>query len=184
MSPPTKSGWYTQSLLYILQGTVMTGGTTPMVIASAGMDSQNYISLIGNGGTDYTAILNTTAAGASIAWAGGSGSPNYEIFGTGWATGGIALSAAAAGSTSVTTTCVQTGAGPGLLTYSWTNPLSVTGTTLTGVYGFIIYNHAATAPVTKPMILLIYVGTGYNTVSGTFGITPSGSGLSQLTLTQ
>jgi hypothetical protein len=35
-----------------------------------------------------------------------------------------------------------------------------------------------------PCLLTIYVGTGYNTVNGTFGITPSGTGLSQLTLTQ
>lgn len=180
MSPPTKSGWYTQSLPYALSGTAITGGAATQLLT--GQDTQNYLSLIGNGGTDYTAVLNTTAATTNIAWAGGSGSPNYEIFGTGWVTGGVQLSVAAAGGP-VTTTIVQTGAGPGLLTYSWTNPLSITGTTLTGMYGFIIYNHSATSPVTKPMILLIYVGTGYNTVAGTFGITPSGSGLSQLTLT-
>jgi hypothetical protein len=179
----SKSGWYTQSLLYMLQGTTMTGGTTPMVLASSSMDSQNYISLIGAGPTDYAVNVATGGATTAIAWAGGSGTPNYEIFGTGWATGGIAMSAAAAGSTSVTTTATQFGSGPYGIQYGWTNPVSVASTTLTGIYGFIIYNHAATAPVTKPQILLIYVGTGYNTVAGTFGITPSGSGLSQLTLT-
>jgi hypothetical protein len=176
----SKSGWYTQSLLYMFQDTAMTGGTSTLEMT--GQDSQNYLSLLGTGGTDYSGVLNTGAATTGIAWAGGTGTPNYEVYGTGWATGGVQLSTAAGGS-SVTTTFTQTGSGPYALTYSWTNNLSVTGTTLTGVYGFIVYNHAATSPVTKPMLLTIYVGTGYNTVAGTFGITPSGTGLSVLTLT-
>jgi hypothetical protein len=109
-----------------------------------------------------------------------------EVTGTGWATGGPLLNAAAAGSGDVVETCVSSGgtASVGLITYSWTNPLSVAGTTLTGIFGFIIYFSAITASVSKPCLLTIYVGTGYNTVAGTFGITPSGTGLSQLTLTQ
>ncbi len=41
------------------------------------------------------------------------------------------------------------------------------------------------APLSKPELLTIYVGGsgGYTTTNGTLSITPSGSGLSQLTVT-
>lgn len=182
MSPPTKSGFYVQSIIYTVSGTAITGGAATQLLV--GQDTQNYISLYGNSLSDYTGVLNTGATTTGIAWAGGSGTPNYEIFGTGWATGGVQLSVAANGGP-VGTAVTLTGSGPFVMTYTWaTNPLSITGTTLTGVYGCIIYNHSATSPVTKPMILQLCFGAAYNTVSGTFGITPSGSGLSQLTLTQ
>ena len=66
---------------------------------------------------------------------------------------------------------------------SWTNPLAVSGTTLTGAGGCIIYAHPLTSP-SIPMVLSLCFGSAYSTVNGVFGITPSGSGLSQLTLTQ
>ena len=172
----TKSGWYTQSLLYMLSGTAMTGGAATMLIT--GQDGQTYLSLHNATGTDYTTELATGGATTTIAWVN-----TNEVTGTGWATGGVLLSTAASGS-SVTTTMVQTTpTGPCALTYSWTNNLSVTGTTLSTVAGCILYNHSASSPVSKPMILVLAFGSSYNTVSGTFGITPSGTGLSVLTLT-
>lgn len=173
----TKSGWYTQSLFYMMSGTAQTG--SPAAILPTGQDATNYISLHSISGTDYTAELATGGATTTIAWVN-----TNEISGTGWATGGVQLSVAAAGATSVTTTFAQGGSGPYYLQYSWTNALSVPSTTLTGIYGAIIYAHGITAPVNKPMLLVLCFGTSYSTVAGTFGITPSGSGLSQLTLTQ
>jgi hypothetical protein len=170
----TKSGWYTQALLYQLLGTAQTGGTLNLT----GNDANNKISLHSSSGTDYSTELATGGATAAIAWVS-----TNEVTGTGWVTGGVTLSTAAAGSTSVTTTFAQGGAGPYYLQYSWTNPLAVSGTTLSGVYGCIIYSNVITAPVNKPMLLLLCFGASYSTVSGVFGITPSGSGLSQITLT-
>jgi hypothetical protein len=170
----TKSGWYTQALLYQLLGTAMTGGTLNMT----GNDANNKISLHSSSGNDYAVELATGGATSAIAWVS-----TNEVTGTGWLTGGVTLSTAASGSTSVVTTFAQGGSGPYYLQYSWTNPLAVSGTTLTGVYGSILYSNAITAPVAKPMLLLLCFGAAYSTVSGVFGITPSGSGLSQITLT-
>jgi hypothetical protein len=173
----TKSGWYLQSLLYSMLATAQTG--TPAAIALTGQDANNKISLHSSTGTDYTTELATGGTTTAIAWVN-----TNEVTGTGWATGGPTLSVAAAGSTSVTTTFAIGGAGPYYLQYSWTNPLAVSGTTLTGVAGCIIYANGITAPVNKPMLLLLcFGGSTYSTVSGVFGITPSGSGLSQITLT-
>lgn len=173
----TKSGWFTATLLAALVNSTQTG--TPTHITLSGNDANMYTGLTSSATVDYTAPVNYNAA--APAWVNGTD----EIFGTGWATGGVLNSTAAAGSTNLTQTCVQGGSGPYYLQYSWTNALSVPSTTLTGIYGFVIYYHDITAGVSnKPPLLGIYVGTGYNTVSGTLGITPSGSGLSQITLTQ
>jgi hypothetical protein len=167
----SSSGWYTDSLLAALTAVSQTGGT----LSLTGQDSSEYLSLVNQTATQYTAPV--AYGSSSPAWVN-----TNEVTGTGWATGGVQLSTAAAGG-SVSDSFTQTGSGPYTLTYTWGSNLSVTGTTLTGVYGFIIYNHAISSPVSKPCILAIYVGTGYNTVAGTFGITPSGTGLSVLTLT-
>lgn len=177
MTTFSKSGWYTQSLLYSMLGTVQTGTPTAMSLTGTTTDNNMYLSLHNSSGTDYATELATGGATTTTAWVN-----TNEVTGTGWATGGVELGTAASGS-SVTTTFVQGGAGPFYLQYGWTNPLAVTGTTLTGIYGCIIYWHGITAPVSKPMLLVLCFGTAYNTVAGTFGITPSGSGLSQLTLT-
>jgi hypothetical protein len=174
-----KSAWYTQSLLYALTGAAMTGSPSTMTWpVGSGNDQYQYLSLHSSSGTDYTTgELQYGAATTTIAWVN-----TNEITGTGWATGGVQLSTAAAGS-SVASTFSQFGSGPYGLEYNWANPLSVASTTLTGVYGCIMYWHGITAPVSKPMFLELCFGSAYNTVAGTFGITPSGSGLSQLTLT-
>jgi hypothetical protein len=172
----SKSGWYLHTLMDMFTNVTETG--TPTHITLAGNSANEKLSLVSNAATDYAAPV--AVGNASPAWVS-----TDEITGTGWVTGGVLLSTAAAVSTDVVETCASSGgtASPGLVTYSWTNPLSVASTTLTGIFGFIIYFSNITASVSKPCLLTIYVGTGYNTVAGTFGITPSGSGLSQLTLT-
>jgi hypothetical protein len=171
----SKSGWYLHTLMDMFTNVTETG--TPTKIVLAGGSANEKLSLVSNAATDYAAPV--AVGNASPAWVN-----TDEITGTGWATGGVNLSTG--GTSDVIETCVSSGgtASVGLITYSWTNPLSVTGTTLTGIFGFIIYFYNISAAVSKPCLLTIYVGTGYNTVAGTFGITPSGTGLSQLTLTQ
>lgn len=173
----SKSGWYLHTLMDMFTNVTETG--TPTKITLAGNSANEKLSLVSSAATDYAAPV--AVGSATPAWVN-----TNEITGTGWATGGVLLSTAAAGSTDVVETCTSSGgtSSAGLITYSWTNPLSVAGTTLTGINGFIIYFSNITASVNKPCLLTIFVGVGYNTVSGTFGITPSGSGLSQFTLTQ
>jgi len=173
----SKSGWYLHTLMDMFTNVTETG--TPTKITLAGNSLNENLSLVSSSAADYAAPV--AVGNASPAWVN-----TDEVTGTGWATGGVNLHAAAAGGTDVVETCASSAGttSAGLITYGWTNPLSVTGTTLTGIYGFIIYFVNITASVSKPCLLTIYVGTGYNTVAGTFGITPSGTGLSQLTLTQ
>lgn len=177
----SKSGWFVQTLLHVFGNTTESGTPTLIApLASATNDTNMKIALVSSACTDYTAPVNTTSATLGV-W-----TPTYEVTGTGWVTTGIAMSSAAAGSTSVVSTLAIGGAGPSYLQYSWTNPVSVASTTIaTAIYGFILYFPNITAPLSKPELLTIYVGGsgGYTTTNGTLQITPSGSGLSQLTVT-
>jgi hypothetical protein len=168
----TKSGWYTNSVLAMMLGTAQTGGALQMTLATYKVSLLVYASV--TDGSSPVQFQTTTQAWVNT----------FEATGTGWATGGVLLSAAATGSTSVVPTCALFGASPYGIQYSWTNPLSVAGTTLTGVGGMIIYAAPDTAPINAPMLVSICFGAAYSTVAGVFGVTPSGSGLSQLTLTQ
>lgn len=171
----SQSGWYTETLHDVLTDVTQTGNPNPLTLTGA--DAYMYLSLLSSSPTAYT---DPVAYGGSA--------PNWdttdEVTGTNWSTGGVQLSTAAGGS-SVTTTLTRGGSGPYTLIYSWTNALSVASTTIsTAIYGCIIYFEAVTTSShAKPNLLALYFGTGYTTVSGTFGITPSGSGLSVLTLT-
>jgi hypothetical protein len=157
----------------------MTGTPTTMTWPAASTnDTHQFLSLHSSSGTDYSGELAYGGATTAIAWVN-----TNEVTGTNWATGGVELGTAASGG-SVTSTFSQTGSGPYSLTYTWASGLAVANTTLTGVYGCIMYWSAITAPVDLPMFLELCFGTAYATVAGTFGITPSGSGLSVLTLTQ
>ena len=169
----TKSGWYTNSFLAALLATAQTGtGGLNYSLATWKVSLLTFASV--TDGSSPVQFQTTTQAWVST----------FENTGTGWVTGGLTLATAAAGSSSVVPTVTLGGASPYYVQYSWTNPLSVAGTTLTGVGGMIIYADPLSAPIVKPMILEIAFGASYSTVAGTFGVTPSGSGLSQITLTQ
>jgi hypothetical protein len=169
----TKSGWYTNTMLAALLATTQTGtGGLNYSLATWKISLLTYTSV--TDGSSPVQFQTTTQAWVNT----------FENTGTGWVTTGITLSTAAAGSTSVTPTVALGGSSPYYIQYSWTNPLSVAGTTLTGVGGMIIYADPLSSPIVKPMVLSICFGAAYNTVAGTFGVTPSGSGLSQITLTQ
>ena len=94
-----------------------------------------------------------------------------EVSGTNWAAGGVALSAAAAGASSVTPTVTDVS---GTLKYTFTNAVSVATTTLTNARGLIMY---ADALAGNNNIFAVTFGADYSTVAGTFGITPHANGL-------
>jgi hypothetical protein len=101
-----------------------------------------------------------------------------EVFGTGWATGGVALSAAAAGATSVAPTVTESPSGT--LMYDWTNDLSVASTTLTNARCALLY---ADALAGNNAIVLINFGADYSTNNGTFGLSPAVAGVFTIDLT-
>lgn len=166
----TKSGIYLVPMMDIMVATSITNGG---VLYTA---TTNKIALHSNSLTDGSAPINFSATTAT--WAN-----TNEVSGTGWVTGGIALSAAASGSTSVVPTLAE--GTTGSIRYNWTNPLSVATTTLTNVRGCILYMDAITAPTAliDAMYLAITFGADYSTVAGTFGITPSATGLFEIDVT-
>lgn len=98
-------------------------------------------------------------------------SATNEVSGTNWAAGGVALSAAASGSSSVSPTTTDVS---GTLKYTFTNAVSVATTTLTNARGLIMY---ADALAGDNNIFAVTFGADYSTVAGTFAITPNASGL-------
>jgi hypothetical protein len=169
----TKSGWYTNTMLAALLATAQTGtGGLNYSLATWKVSLLTYASV-----TDGASPVQFQTV--TQAWVN-----TFENTGTGWVTTGVLLSAAATGSTSVVPAVTLFGSSPYGIQYTWTNPLSVAGTTLTNAGGMIIYADPLSAPIVKPMVLAIAFGAAYSTVAGVFGVTPSGSGLSQITLTQ
>ena len=169
----TASGIYLVPIMEALKATAATpSGATGLnyTVATA------KIALHNNSLTQGTAPINYSAA-----------SPNWantnEVSGTGWAAGGVVLSAAAAGSTSVVPTLTE--GTTGSIRYNFTNPVSVASTTLAAVRGCIIYLDAITAPATlvDAMMVAITFAADYSTTNGTFGLTPSGTGLYEIDIT-
>lgn len=166
----TKSGLYVHTIQEVLKGTSLTGGQVNLTLATY------KIALHSSALTDGTAPINFSSATPS--WANTS-----EVSGTGWAAGGVLLSAAAAGGTSVTPTCAEGTAGS--LRYDHTNDVSVSGTTLTGIFGCIIYADPVTAPadMVDAMLVAVTFGTSYSTSAGTFGIQWAATGIFEIDLT-
>ena len=177
-----KSGWYTNTILAMMEATATTGtGGLNLSLDTWYVSLLTYASV--TDGSSPVQFQTTTQQWVStfelIGGSNGGASPSA------WPSGGVSLHTAAAAGASVTpTVTLATLSGPTYgIQYSWTNPLAVAGTSLTGAGGCIIYAHPLSVPNT-PMVLSLCFGAAYSTVNGVFGITPSGSGLSQLTLTQ
>lgn len=159
------SGLY---LYYVEQAFLGTSGYSDFT-TDADMYCSLFSSSAANGSEPLYYDATTIGSGSGIGWAN-----TDEITGTNWSTGGQKLSTAYSGS-DVTSTWAITAGTPGVVTYSWTNPLEVASTTITGICGCIIYNNTATD---KPCLVGVYFGgTSYATSSGTLTITPSGSGI-------
>ena len=103
-----------------------------------------------------------------------------EVSGTGWASGGVLLSAAAAGATSTAPTLTESPTGS--MMYDM-NDIAVSSTTLTNARAAQIYADALTTPTADPIIVLINFGADFSTSNGTFGIQWAATGVFAIDLT-
>ncbi len=159
-----------------------------MAITASGLFVQNFIDEL-----DATNVgLDLSLTTHKIALVSDSATPNFdtnttwsnlssnEVSGTGWAAGGIALSAAAAGSTSTAPTVTVSPAGT--LMYDM-NDVSVASTTLSNAMCAVIYADALTTPTADALIVLIDFVTAASTSAGTFGIQWAAGGVFTIDLT-
>jgi hypothetical protein len=106
-------------------------------------------------------------------WANVSGN---EVSGSGWAAGGIALSAAAAGATSTSPTLTISPAGTAMYDMG---DVSVANTTLASAMAAVLYADA----LADELILLVDFVTAVSTTAGTLGIQWAAAGVFTLDLT-
>lgn len=162
-----------------------------MAITVSGLYVDTFKDWLTNVTQTGTGGLNLTLATWKIALYNNSLTPNFstvdanysatnEVSGTGWAAGGVLLSAAAAGGTSTVPTLAE--GTTGSIRYDM-GDVSVATTTLTNAQGCLIYADPITAPVADPSIVLVNFGSAYSTVAGTFGIQWSATGVFELDLT-
>lgn len=162
-----------------------------MAVTNSGLYVDTFKDILTAVSQTGTGGLNLTLATWKIALYSNSITPNFsqvdaaysstnEVSGTGWAAGGVLLSAAAAGGTSTAPTLAE--GTTGSLRYDM-GDIAVSTTTLTNARCCLIYADPITAPVADPSIILVNFGADYSTVAGTFGIQWSATGLSELDLT-
>jgi hypothetical protein len=157
-----------------------------MAITASGFYVQNIIDEFDatNVGFDWTLTTHKFALLSSAA------TPNFdtdvtwnstnEVTGTGWVTGGIALSAISAGGTSMAPTLTISPAG----TMMWDgNDIAVPGTTLSGVRAGRFYADALTTPTADALILLINFVSDFATQNGVFGVQFASTGIATNDLT-
>jgi hypothetical protein len=144
------------------------------------------LNLAGTTGPPWNLTTNKFYLTSSVEtpnFAAAAGSAIYaatnEVSGTGWAAGGVAVSALGAGATSIAPALTVTGPGPSVLTWSASNVL-VAATTLTGASGGYFY--WAAGGTQYAYIGIWFGGTSYSTSGGTFGITWPGTGIAAITL--
>lgn len=98
-------------------------------------------------------------------------SATNEVSGTGWAAGGVALSAAASGGGSTSPTLTESPTGS--IMYDMAD-VAVSGTTLTAARGVILY---ADALVGNNLIVGVTFGADFSTNNGIFGIQWAAAGV-------
>lgn len=113
---------------------------------------------------------------------GSYSSSSYEVYGTGWSAGGVALTSVAvdtvnsAGTEGTSAATATSSAGVGI-NFTAGN-VSQTGTTLVSAYGCAIWDYTISSTV-GPVICAVTFGGAFSTASGTFAVTwavPSGWG--------
>lgn len=151
-----------------------------MAITASGIYTANMIDVFD--ATQLAIDLSLTSHKLSLI--SNSATPNFagngdaswnstnEVSGTGWASGGVALSAAAAGATSTAPTLTDVG-NVGTMVYDM-NDVSVASTTLTNARGVRMY---ADALAGDNLIFLVNFGADYSTSNGTFAITWHANGV-------
>lgn len=154
-----------------------------MAITVSGLYVANFIDIL-----DATQLaIDLSLTTHKLALYNNTKTPNYstdvgysatnEVSGTGWAAGGVALSAAAAGATSTSPTTTESPTGT--LMYDM-GDVSVASTTLTNARGVMLYADALAA---DNAIVLVNFGSDFSTVAGTFGIQWAAGGVFNLDLT-
>jgi hypothetical protein len=154
-----------------------------MAVTASGFYIQNIIDELDvtNVGFDWTLTTH------KIALLSNSATPNFdtdvtwnstnEVSGTGWASGGIALSAAAAGGTSTAPTLTISPTG----TIMWDmGDIAVSATTLTNARACRFYADALTTPTADALILLVNFTADFSTVNGVFGIQWAATGVATI----
>ena len=114
---------------------------------------------------------DTPLYSGAIGAAGTSYAVTNEVSGSGWAAGGVAVSALATGSTSIMPTpaaAFTVSAGPPTLMNWLASNISVATTTLAGMYGGYFYTTTATA--NYKIIGIYFGGSSYSTSAGTFAV--------------
>jgi hypothetical protein len=166
----TKSGLYLHTFQEILKATSLTGGAINLTL------NTYKLSLVSSSATDGSSPVNFSTTDSH--WVS-----TNEVTGTGWSTGGVLLSALAAGGTSAVATFAE--GTTGSLRYDHTNDASVAGTTLTNLQGCTIYADPVTAPadMVDAMLVNVCFGSAYSTVAGTLAITWAATGIFEIDLT-
>lgn len=154
-----------------------------MAVTASGFYLPPFIDVL-----DVTQLgIDLTLTSNKIALLSNSATPSFssdatwsntnEVAGTGWVTGGIALSAAASGATSAAPTLTESPTG----TLMWDMAdIAVAATTLTGARAARFYADALSG---DPLIALINFGADYATNNGIFGIAFHALGVATLDLT-
>lgn len=154
-----------------------------MAITASGL----YVQNMGVDVFDATQLaINLALASHKLAGLSDAATPNFdtditwsnanEVTGTGWVTGGIALSAAAAGATSTAPTLTISPAGTAMYDM---NDVSVANTTVTNMMAVREYADA----LLDELILLVDFVTAVSTNVGTLGIQWAAAGVFTLDLT-
>lgn len=157
-----------------------------MAITASGIFVQNIVDEFDATNTGFDWTLTTS----KVALISNSATPNFdtgaswnntnEVTGTNWATGGILLSAAAAGGTSTAPTVTISPAG----TLMWDlNDIAVSSTTISAARACQFYQDALTTPIADALICLVNFAADFSTSNGTFGIQFAGTGVIALDLT-
>ncbi len=154
-----------------------------MAVSVSGLYGANWIDVLDATQLAFDLSLTTH----KIALLSNSATPNFssdtgwsstnEVSGTGWASGGVALSAAAAGATSTSPTLTESPTGSAMYDMA---DIAVSSTTLTNARAARIYADALTG---DPLIVLINFGADFSTNNGTFGIQWASTGVFALDLT-
>lgn len=154
-----------------------------MAVTASGFYVVNLIDVL-----DATQLaMDLTLTSNKIALLSNSATPNFstdqnwsstnEVSGTGWASGGIALSAAASGGGSVAPTLTESPTG----SLKWDMAdIAVAATTLTNAQAARFYADALTG---DPLIALINFGGQYSTNNGIFGIVFDALGVAAIDVT-
>lgn len=157
-----------------------------MAVTASGLYVQNFIDALdaSNLGIDLSLATHRLSLLSNAA------TPNFdtdvtwnttnEVAGTGWATPGVLLSAAAAGGTSTAPTV--TISPTGTLMYDM-NDVAVSSTTLTNARAVRLYADALTTPTADALIVLVNFGADFSTSNGTFGIQWAATGVFTVDLT-